>query len=698
MILRVRGAGLTPVLLVGLATLFAQEPVTNARPEEFRYERPITTGGIGPNRLAVDVPLLAGGIPFQVQRRTEAGGDAWFVAHDGLDDLRLYDSSDHEVPYLLVPPPDREPAWTEGSVLPVAATKRTSGFEVDLQQPQAVDRMKVSGLPAPLLKRVQVEGSGDRSRWTILVAEGTLFDLPDEGLQQLQLQFEPGVFRYLRLTWDDRVSARVSLPSSVSARLVSSARGPSSQRASVTFARRSSEPGRSRYRLRLPAARLPITAIELSSGGGNVSRQARITESRLSGDQMVPTLLGSTTIRRAVRGALAAAALRIPISAPTEAQLDLVIDDGDNPPLELTGISATFAELPWIYFESDKGEPLVARFGHPRLGAPRYDLEATMDAIPKLSPVAATWGERREKEPAGRILTSGALPAEGARLDIEGFRFSRTVSSGPAGLATLELDAAALAHSRFVDLRLASSDGRQVPYLLERLDEPLSITLAPLEKTVPSRIEEAAAGSAEGARTFYRLHFPYDSLPAASVVLTTPARVFRRRVRFVVEFPMSNERQEARTRAVADVTWQHADPETDALALTVRLGSIQMTNALVAVDEGDNSPLPLAVPRLLLPGHRLRFFRDTTSELTLFYGRGDLPAPRYDLALLAPRLVGASAEETTLGPERPLSLPPPSKLQARIFWGVLIAAVAILLALIVRLVRHGGAGEVKADR
>ena len=35
------------------------------------------------------------------------------------------------------------------------------------------------------------------------MAEGTLFDLPDESLQQIELRFRPGSYRYFRITWDD---------------------------------------------------------------------------------------------------------------------------------------------------------------------------------------------------------------------------------------------------------------------------------------------------------------------------------------------------------------------------------------------------------------------------------------------------------------------------------------------------------------
>ena len=153
-----------------------------------------------------------------------------------------------------------------------------------------------------------------------------------------------GSYRYLRLTWDDTSSGRLPRPPSAIARMVSGAPPPPQLAAALAFERRPSEPGRSRYRVRLPGGHLPIVAVDLDVGGGHVLRNAAISEPRLSGSEAIPVVLGSGTLRRVVRGSLSASALRVAIAQPLEAQLDLVVDDGDNPPLELRGVQAIFAE------------------------------------------------------------------------------------------------------------------------------------------------------------------------------------------------------------------------------------------------------------------------------------------------------------------------------------------------------------------
>ena len=181
--------------------------------------------------------------------------------------------------------------YVGGRVLPITATnlpdEKNSGFEVDFGSIMTIDAIDLMRIPGPFLKRFMLEASGDRSRWTQLVGAGTAFKLPAEGLQHTRIEFRPGDYRYVRLTWDDTNSARVAPPDTVPARKVTPLARGQMLREPVAVSRRPSEPGRSRFRLTLPAPQLPIVALELSVGGGNLMREARIIEARLTGRQAV---------------------------------------------------------------------------------------------------------------------------------------------------------------------------------------------------------------------------------------------------------------------------------------------------------------------------------------------------------------------------------------------------------------------------
>ena len=87
----------------------------------------------------------------------------------------------------------------------------------------------------------------------------------------------------------------------------------------------------------------------------------------------------------------------------------------------------------------------------------------------------------------------------------------------------------------------------------------------------------------------------------------------------------------------------------------------------------------------------MRLFRRPDLPLRLIYGKDRVPAPRYDLQLLAPQLMGRLAEEVAPGPEQrfgesasaAVEMVPPV-----VFWSVLALAVLVLLGLIVRLMRR----------
>jgi hypothetical protein len=82
----------------------------------------------------------------------------------------------------------------------------------------------------------------------------------------------------------------------------------------------------------------------------------------------------------------------------------------------------------------------------------------------------------------------------------------------------------------------------------------------------------------------------------------------------------------------------------------------------------------------------VRFFRPGAGALRVVYGRERLPAPRYDLALLAPTVLATPAVETALAAEQEAQPAEPAVLQPKAFWAILLAAAVVLLLLIARLV------------
>jgi hypothetical protein len=272
----------------------------------------------------------------------------------------------------------------------------------------------------------------------------------------------------------------------------------------------------------------------------------------------------------------------------------------------------------------------------------------------------------------------------GAAIDLGIFRYARKIAAGKAGLNSLLLDAEVLAHSRIADLRIAGADGRQIPYILEKAEEPLILDLPMLEKIDAPGSDAFAKNSETGTRSYYRLRFPFSNLPSSQLVLTTSLTIFQRHLSIRIEKNPFNNRQPSWTESIAESEWACALKDKPAPALILEIPSLKTAELMIVVDEGDNSPIPITSVKLQLPSYRLRFLREGQADLVLYYGNSSLDAPRYDLALLAPYLMGSTAEEIHLGPGTvaPLKSQPTA---SNIFWGILIAALLALLVLIVRL-------------
>jgi hypothetical protein len=434
---------------------------------------------------------------------------------------------------------------------------------------------------------------------------------------------------------------------------------------------------------------LPIVAIELEVGGGHVFRQATVSESRFQGSEAEPMQLGTGTLSRVVRDGVHASNMRIAISPPAESEIHLLIDDGSNPPLEVIRISALMAELPVIFFESEGGA-MIARYGNRTMEAPAYDLEALRVSIDPSKLPDAAWGE-----PRAVIERSGSPPPPvglepGSVLEETGFRYVRRIPGAAAGLVALQLDGGVLANSagpqaRFSDVRVLDAGNRQIPYLVERRDEPLEVALT-LAPTVDAKASELKTVPGQ-QRSIYRVSLPHHRLPASTLVLDTSARVFQRSVQVGFERPPDRRHRDAWFDVHSTSVWRHVDQQTAAPALSVRLEGDDQRDLLVVVDEGDNAALPIAGARLLLPSYRLRFYQPPDASLRLAYGRADLQQPRYDLALLAQQVMGSPARAAAAEPEsgEPPASAAGSLLSPWMFWTFLGVAVLVLIGLIARL-------------
>jgi hypothetical protein len=284
-------------------------------------------------------------------------------------------------------------------------------------------------------------------------------------------------------------------------------------------------------------------------------------------------------------------------------------------------------------------------------------------------------------------------PEFGAPLDPALFAFERAIPDGRPGAVALVVDPLILAHSRgplgrFADVRILDGSHRQVPYVIEHRDDPLVVPLTAERADPPVRSPAFAKRSNWSS---YRVKLPCPNLPTSEIGIETSARVFQRGVQLAAIRPADRHSRNARLDIIASTNWGHVSTEEPADALTLSVTPGDVSELWLSIDEGDNSALPVTAVRLLLPSYRLRFYRPARSSLLLVYGRSDLLAPRYDLALVSRDLLNAEATTVTPLGERQAKPARRAFVSPVQFWIFLSIAVVILLVLIVRLtIRRSG--------
>jgi len=127
------------------------------------------------------------------------------------------------------------------------------------------------------------------------------------------------------------------------------------------------------------------------------------------------------------------------------------------------------------------------------------------------------------------------------------------------------------------------------------------------------------------------------------------------------------------------------------LSVPATLGSNMQSPATVevAIDNGNDTPLPIAAVRLEMRQRKLCFDALTTQPLTLFYGDPALTAPQYDYArLFSPsrEIHTAQLSSEHLNPtyrDRPDQRPLTER-RPHLLWIVLLAVICILAIVAIR--------------
>jgi uncharacterized membrane protein len=347
-------------------------------------------------RAAFDVGragLVAVPVPNEVYWASRADG--------GLADLRILSPDGREVPWVLRDEPASEPTRELAATLldPVVLADGSARALLDVgagEHRHNQVQLELDG--REFLRRCRVETSEDRVSWGA-IAEGVVYrttagDLPAE---HTAVAYPVSAARYLRVTVTAAAGEEPVRIESASARLVPPAGAEPVTLVPLATLRREEDAREHRTLLVLDAggAGLPLDGVLVDAPAARFSR--RVVVSATNREDIWHPAGGGVLFR-------AGSSSGLRLAAPTARRyLRLAIDDGDDPPLEITAVRGVHRRQQLVVAATVPGRHTLY-VGCGGLAAPRYDLAAVL-ARESVVPIAVAGVQPLEANPR---LTSGA--------------------------------------------------------------------------------------------------------------------------------------------------------------------------------------------------------------------------------------------------------------------------------------------------
>ena len=596
------------------------------------------------------------------------------VARPDLSDLRIIDSNEKEIPFLIdhsTPRPESSVPVTDFRAEIVAAETRLL-ITADRNSTIAGVLLDTPA-SANFIKAARVEGSNDQKDWRILTSGAPLFRMGN-GAANLRVAFPEGSWKFLRVVVDDDRTPPVPW---TSARLILAGSSAPTEPVSVTIKSRDENPGTTRLGIDLGAANLRIASIRIGTSEPLFTRSVTVAAPELSAQDLQEKILNSAVLYRVDLNGKVEAHLDLPIDKQIFGrELVLLIDNGDSPPLLVSEIRADRRITRLIFFAATPGAYGLLS-GNSQCELPRYDLSHLDDQLRgadaiqgQVSPPAQNPGYN----PAANLPLDFAA---GAKIDVTPWKFRKPIQIAQPGAQQVELDPDILGRSApdFHDLRVVS-ENTQVPYLIECTSIERTVSFNARSANDPKRLTLSR----------WQLKLP-QPLPLRRVSCASPSALFERTFRFWEE--LTDDRGDQYPRELAQITWQRV-PNQPARQLAVSFAAPPKTDTvLMETDNGDNPPIELQDFRGYYPATRIIFVSSKSQPIELFYGNEEAAAPRYDANLIAAQLLRSERTPAALGPQEILKSERIAETLTGstryVFWGVLGVVVIALLVLISRL-------------
>src|ERR1700732_1040787 len=307
----------------------------------------------------------------------------WHHARPDLNDLRMY-AAETEIPYkTTVETGGSETQQKQFRVLQPASIGGKTQFLLDLSGVDEYDRIHLTLATKNFVAHARVEGQDDPhgNKWAVL-GTTTLYDLSDEKLgSNSTLQIPLSAFKFLKVTVDSAVK-----PSDVKNGTAGATRAQKAVWRDVTATSRLEQHGKETVITFDVPANTPVErlTLDIDPTQSNFCRQIQIR-----GSKDEPYASDQISRIHMLRNGQKVDVERTSIELCGNCQrtLKAVIQNGDDPPLKITGAHLQQWERR-IYFDSDAGERPWVYYGDEKLAAPEYDYAKLFQKDAHVEPVA----------------------------------------------------------------------------------------------------------------------------------------------------------------------------------------------------------------------------------------------------------------------------------------------------------------------
>ena len=311
-------------------------------------------------------------------------------------DLRLYDSTGREIPYLLQIRRELDNhSLVTGREFNRAAEGGASLVSCDLGgQPQEHNEVVIATAGNDFRRLADVQGSADGLQWVTLASQAILFRFSADGrsAEQNSVSYPVSRYRYVRVRVerDPQVDRAVPEITSLGVRRSIHAKGETVSFV-ATLEPREADPVQGRPASVWPidlGSRIPLQSLVLNVGDPTFSRPFQL---EIIDDPAAPTPLASGELNR--REESAAAPLQIDFGEKFAWRLKLTVTDDRNPPLALSSVTV-LSTMRLVVFQSPVGAVRLY-YGNPKGIAPHYDMAARIAADANGAPNRTMLGPER---------------------------------------------------------------------------------------------------------------------------------------------------------------------------------------------------------------------------------------------------------------------------------------------------------------